>query len=79
MMTFTDYMAMREGLWLADKNAVLGMSRVNPYPPAGSGRHPASPTPVKPPKPTVPKAPGVAPTKPTPNPRPLRPKNVAGR
>ena len=32
MMTFREYVQMREGLWLADKNAAPGMSRMNPFP-----------------------------------------------
>lgn len=27
---FEEWLAMREGLWLADKNAVAGMSRIDP-------------------------------------------------
>jgi hypothetical protein len=27
---FQEWLAMREGLWLADKNAVVGMSRIDP-------------------------------------------------
>jgi hypothetical protein len=30
--TFQEYLQMREGLWLADKNAVPGMGRINPFP-----------------------------------------------
>jgi hypothetical protein len=30
MMTFNEFKRMREGLWLADKNAVAGMSRIDP-------------------------------------------------
>ena len=30
--TFREYVQMREGLWLADKNAVPGMSKLNPFP-----------------------------------------------
>ena len=32
MMTFHEWLAMREGLWLNDKNAVIGLSRLNPLP-----------------------------------------------
>jgi hypothetical protein len=32
MKTFHEWLAMREGLWLNDKNAVIGMSRLNPLP-----------------------------------------------
>jgi hypothetical protein len=32
MRTFNEWLAMREGLWLNDKNAVIGMSRLNPLP-----------------------------------------------
>ena len=30
MKTFREWLAMREGLWLNDKNAVVGMSNINP-------------------------------------------------
>jgi hypothetical protein len=30
--TFWEWLALREGLWLADKNAIPGMSRMNPFP-----------------------------------------------
>ncbi|WP_406700731.1 hypothetical protein V5E97_18230 [Singulisphaera sp. Ch08] len=30
MKTFYECLAMREGLWLNDKNAVIGMSNINP-------------------------------------------------
>jgi hypothetical protein len=32
MKTFQEWLAMREGLWLNDKNAVIGLSRLNPLP-----------------------------------------------
>ena len=32
MMTFSEWRSLREGLWLADKNAMPGMSRINPFP-----------------------------------------------
>ena len=32
MMTFHEWLAVREGLWLNDKNAVIGLSRLNPLP-----------------------------------------------
>jgi hypothetical protein len=32
MLTFWEDIEVREGLWLADKNAVLGMTRINPFP-----------------------------------------------
>jgi hypothetical protein len=32
MTTFHEWLAMREGLWLNDKNAVIGLSRLNPLP-----------------------------------------------
>jgi hypothetical protein len=32
MKTFHEWLAMREGLWLNDKNAVIGLSRLNPLP-----------------------------------------------
>ncbi|MFN7804679.1 MAG: hypothetical protein ACK5TO_11720 [Planctomycetaceae bacterium] len=30
MKTFQEWLAIREGLWLNDKNAVIGMSNINP-------------------------------------------------
>jgi hypothetical protein len=30
--TFQEWLAIREGLWLNDKNAVIGLSRLNPLP-----------------------------------------------
>jgi hypothetical protein len=30
LLKFKEWLAMREGLWLADKNAVAGMSRIDP-------------------------------------------------
>jgi hypothetical protein len=32
MKTFHEWLAMQEGLWLNDKNAVIGLSRLNPLP-----------------------------------------------
>ena len=32
MKTFQEWLAVREGLWLNDKNAVIGLSRLNPLP-----------------------------------------------
>src|SRR5262245_14569458 len=32
MMTFWEYVQIREGLWLADKSAAPGMNRLNPFP-----------------------------------------------
>jgi hypothetical protein len=32
MKTFHEWLAMREGLWLNEKNAVIGLSRRNPLP-----------------------------------------------
>ncbi len=32
MKTFHEWLAMREGLWLNDKNAVIELSRLNPLP-----------------------------------------------
>jgi hypothetical protein len=42
MKTFAEYVAMQEGLWLNDKNAVVGLSRTAP---------PTPPRKVKPPTP----------------------------
>jgi len=70
---------MREGLWLADKNAVPGMSRINPFPATQAQLKRMRPKPVKPPKPVTPTVKKVAavpvaepltPPKPT---SPLRP------
>jgi hypothetical protein len=36
MMTFHEWLTMREGLWLNDKNAVIGLSRLNPLPKASA-------------------------------------------
>jgi hypothetical protein len=36
MKTFHEWLAMREGLWLNDKNAVIGLSRLNPLPKASA-------------------------------------------
>ena len=32
MKPFHEWLAMREGLWLNDKNSVIGLSRLNPLP-----------------------------------------------
>lgn len=32
MMTFSEYVQIKEGLWLNDKNALPGLSRLNPLP-----------------------------------------------
>jgi hypothetical protein len=32
MTTYHEWLAMREGLWLNDKKAVIGLSRLNPLP-----------------------------------------------
>lgn len=59
MMTFTEYMMMRqaevqEGLWLADKNAVPGMSKINPFPGTDAQRKALHVKPFKKPKPFAP-------------------------
>ncbi len=51
--TFQEYVQLREGLWLADKNAVPSMSRINPFPTTLSRLKPvlgkrAVPSPTKP-------------------------------
>jgi hypothetical protein len=33
MMTFSEYVKIKEGLWLNDKNALPGLSRLNTLPP----------------------------------------------
>jgi hypothetical protein len=41
---FQEWLAMREGLWLADKNAVAGMSRIDPLPATQTTLKPSTPT-----------------------------------
>lgn len=36
MKTFQEWLAVREGLWLNDKNTVIGLSRLNPLPKASA-------------------------------------------
>ena len=48
MMTFTEYVAMREGLWLNDKNAIVGLSKIAPPTPPKKTRPPTPPK-IKPP------------------------------
>ena len=48
MMTFAEYVAMREGLWLNDKNAVVGLSKIDPPTPPKKTR-PLTPPKIKPP------------------------------
>ncbi|ETN80225.1 hypothetical protein NECAME_18028 [Necator americanus] len=55
MMTFAEYVAMREGLWLNDKNAVVGLSKTPPPKPPKTAR-PMPPPKIKPPH--VPKVEG---------------------
>jgi hypothetical protein len=42
MMTFSEFVRLREGLWLNDKNALPGMSKLTPI------QKPAKPTAIKP-------------------------------
>ena len=56
MMTFAEYVAMREGLWLNDKNAVVGLSKTPPPKPPKTAR-PMPPPKIKPPH--VPKVEGA--------------------
>lgn len=73
MMTFMQYVEMRraevrEGLWLADKNAVAGMSKINPFPATQARLNRMRLKPVKPPKPftpTVQKVSNAVPTTPS--------------
>jgi hypothetical protein len=48
MITFSEYVAMREGLWLNDKNAVVGLSKIAPPRPPKKTRPPTPPK-IKPP------------------------------
>jgi len=48
MMTFAEYVAMREGLWLNDKNAIEGISKTPPPKPPKTAR-PTPPPKIKPP------------------------------
>ena len=52
-MTFAEYMRIPEGLWLNDKNALPGMSRLNPLPAHLKRRKPVAMSP----KVTLPKLP----------------------
>jgi hypothetical protein len=47
MMRFQEYVRLREGLWLNDKLAVVGMSRLNPLPKPAKPRSTA-PNPIQP-------------------------------
>lgn len=47
MMTFNEYVSMREGLWLNDKNAVVGLSKIAPPKPPKTAR-PTPPPKIKP-------------------------------
>ncbi len=61
MMTFYEYVKLKEGLWLNDKNAIVGLSRLPPppTPPKKKKLVAALPKPIVPipsaPKPTPPK------------------------
>jgi hypothetical protein len=46
MISFTEYVAFREGLWLADKNALPGLSRLNTLPRQPSKAKSAAPKPI---------------------------------
>jgi hypothetical protein len=54
MKTFAEYVAMQEGLWLNDKNAVVGLSRTAPPTPPKKVKKPTPPklNPVHAPAPT---------------------------
>jgi hypothetical protein len=49
MRTFAEYIAMREGSWLNDKNAVVGLSKIAPPKPPNTAR-PTTPPKIKPPQ-----------------------------
>ncbi len=51
MMTFDEWRALREGLWLADKNAMPGMSRISPFPTTQAHLKKIRGKPLKPAKP----------------------------
>ena len=55
-MTFSEYVQYREGLWLNDKNALPGMSKLNSLPTRAT---PRKAKPVAPLRAVVPKAPTV--------------------
>jgi hypothetical protein len=61
--TFQEWLSVREGLWLPDKAAIPGMSRLNPFPTTQKhlkAHAPAKPKPPNPFKPTIAKVGGVA-------------------
>lgn len=57
LLTFSEWLALRtEGLWMPDKNAVPGMSKINPFPATQArlkGMTPKKPKAPQPFKPTV--------------------------
>ena len=59
MMTFSEWRALREGLWLADKNAMQGMSRLNPFPTTQAHLKKIRGKPIEPAKPTKIRVAGV--------------------
>lgn len=65
MMKFREYIRLREGLWLPDERAVVGLSKIRPPKP------PEPPKPRK--KPPVKVLPSPKPAKPVLRPPPLRP------
>ena len=80
MPTFHEWLKMRtEGLWLNDKAAIPGMSRINPFPATQERLKKMAPKPVKPLKPPAapvgqtPKPAFLTPTKPKKVPRPRLP------
>jgi hypothetical protein len=48
MMTFKQFFDMAEGLWLADKNAVPDLSKINPFPATQAKLKRMRPKPIKP-------------------------------
>ena len=67
MMTFHEWLAMRERLWLNDRNVVIGLSRLSPLPKNSAvnkslAKGPAKAKPAKPAKAIL----GVAPATPEP-------------
>lgn len=54
MMSFKQFVAMQEGLWLPDRAAVSGLSKINPFPTTNAHRKKLVPKKVKAPPPVSP-------------------------
>lgn len=57
MMTFKQFVETMEGLWLSDRNALPGMSKINPFPATQDQLKRTRARPIKPPKPFTPPKP----------------------